>query len=132
MQDFTPQFPRSISGGRFRPPLTHEGIEALGSRVDRAYCQFPLTDTERACLIKAYGNLKIVDRSIAANHVGMSLPTLNALPPEPWRGDGTRGEIISHNVFYCERVRAFIEAVERKYLRLPTSPLRAGDGSRAH
>lgn len=121
-QDFTPVFPRSISGKQFRLPLTHERIEGIGLRADRAYQQFSLTDAERSSLIKAYSGLKAVDRSIAADHVGDIFAVSPTLPLEPWKGDGISGEVISHNVLYCERVRVFIDALERKYLRsMPTA-----------
>lgn len=127
-QDFAPIFPRSVSRGKFRLPLTHEGTEALGLRADRLYQQCPLIDAERASLIKAYSGLKTVDRSTAAEYVGRPLDATHPLPLEPWRGDGIVGEIIRHNVSYCERVRAFVEALEKKYGLSPVTHLQADDG----
>lgn len=144
MQDFTPLFPRSISGGKFRLPLTCIAVENIGKRADRAYRELHLTEAERVSLIKVYDGLMTVDRSVAARASilktcgGRKELDLSAdisrwprssqiQPAEPWRGSGALGEIFDHNVGYLERVQAFIEALERKYAPIPAVPVSSED-----
>lgn len=127
MCDYNPQFPRSISGGKYRLPLTHPEVEALGHRADRAYREFPLAERERALLLKAYAGLSRVDRFFASAYEGRPLPPSSIRPPEPW----SRGVILDrpHEIKagYVERVRAYVEAIEQKYSLAAMPPALADD-----
>lgn len=131
--DFTPQFPRSVSGGKYRFPLTHATTEAIGLRADKAYRDFPLTDVERAQLLKAYKGVEVVDRAIPDYFEDMPVEATKPWPIEPYRGGGMVGNILDHNAGYLERVRAFLDALERKYHhQMSVAHLQSDDRLRTH
>lgn len=134
MQDnFAPQFPRSVSGGKYRLPLTHSTTEAIGLRADKAYREFSLTDAERAQLLKAYKGVEVVDKSIPYYFENMPVEATKPWPIEPYRGGGLVRSIHEHNAGYLERVRAFIGALERRYYQpMPVALLRSDDRLRTH
>lgn len=134
MQDnFTPQFPRSVSGEKHRLPLSHPATEAIGLRADKAYREFSLTDAERAQLLKAYKGVEAVDRSIPDYFEDMPIEATKPWPIEPYRGGGMVRSILEHNAGYLERVRAFISALERRYHQpLQAEHLCSDDRPRTH
>lgn len=61
MADYTPLFPRSVSGGNFRLPLHHPDVEAVGARLADLYEIVSLKPHHRAQALRGYADLVIAD-----------------------------------------------------------------------
>ncbi|HEV2897372.1 MAG TPA: hypothetical protein VGX71_05925 [Pseudaminobacter sp.] len=118
--DYSPRFPRSISGNEYRPPLDHPDIEAVGRRADRLYRTAPLTDDERPLLLKKYDGLKAADLFLTGRLDERPLPETDLRPVRPWSGDGLAGSVTEYHVGFVARTREYVERLERRYTRSAT------------
>lgn len=120
MHDFTPRFPRSVSGRDFRVPLDHPDIEAIARRIDRLYRAAPLTNEDRGRLLKIYEGLEQVDYCLARRLRTQRLPITDLSPlfwdddryptSDAWGCDGVEAK-----AGWVWRVHDFVERLERRY-----------------
>lgn len=59
---YTPIFPRTISGKKYRLPLNDFRLEGIAGRMDALYSAADLSNYERGRLIKLYWKLERADR----------------------------------------------------------------------
>lgn len=64
MPDYTPKFPRTVSGQDYRLPLHHPDVEAVGARLACLYESVSLKPHHRAQALRGYADLVIADDGI--------------------------------------------------------------------
>ncbi|MER8440718.1 hypothetical protein NKH36_33150 [Mesorhizobium sp. M1312] len=111
--DYSPRFPRSISGNDFRLPLDHPEIEAVGRRADRLYRTAKLSDDERAWLLKKYAGLEVADLYLMGALGDRPLPKTDLRPCRPRLGGGTAGPTIEDHAGFVTRMLEYVERLER-------------------
>lgn len=116
LKEYTPIYPRSVSGKKYRLPLNHPQIEAIAARADAVY-RGTLTDHERGTLLKLYRHLKHTGRSIYRREGEKSLPKTEVRPKSlnvkasdlvgcgPWEIEAG----------FIWRISEYVERLERKY-----------------
>lgn len=118
MNDYSPKFPRSVSGREYRKPFDHPDIEKLGKQADRLYRNAPLSDDERAQLLKIHADLAIADRQMTADNKILPLISGDSTAFRAWRPGHntgcTLGDMIAHNTGFVSRSAAWLRRVERK------------------
>lgn len=125
MNQYVPVFPRSVSDGDYRMPLDHPCCEKIGQRLDAIYRSAPLSESERALILKVYRELQEADHRAFNWYAGAPLPTTD-LRPEHW--DIERGAHLQRTVLTAPQVKAgeyaagwiwraaeYIAGLERKY-----------------
>ena len=125
MSDFTPKFPRSISGGDYRIPLDHPDIEAVAKRLDHLYRNYGLSETHRAEMIARYALLADADKAIEAliasiakfasdDQIASLLGDPGIRPKKP-RGGGTVGSDLNVAVGFTLRLAEWVQRLEDVY-----------------
>lgn len=125
MSEFTPQFPRSISGGDYRTPLDRAEIEALAKRLDHLYRNYGLSETHRAEMLVRYALLVEADKAIEALIVSISkfasdgeIASLLGDPgvrPKKPRGGGSVGSDLNAAVGFALRLAEWVQRLEDLY-----------------
>lgn len=64
MSNFTPVFPRSVSGGDYRLPLHHPDVEAVATRLSGLYESVSLKPQHRGQALRLYADLIVADDGI--------------------------------------------------------------------
>lgn len=64
MPDYTPLFPRSVSGGDYRLPLYHPDAEIVAARLSSLYESVSLKPEHRALALRLYAELVDADAGI--------------------------------------------------------------------
>ncbi|NKB83744.1 hypothetical protein [Brucella grignonensis] len=101
MSEFTPTWPRSISGHDYRLPLDDEQLEAIAKRLNAIYRKHDLSDESRGLLLKVYSDLVQLDGVKKEPH-----------PHRPWRGEGTMGNCEAHNQRWIEWLLETLDRME--------------------
>lgn len=117
--EFTPKFPRSISGGDFRTPLIHPEVEAIAKRADHLYREFGLSEDHRVEMLLRYGYLVEADRAIDRLSKIVSGITLEddpgIRPARPISGKQLGGEIRDVAVGFALRMAEWVQRLEDVY-----------------
>lgn len=119
MSNYTPAFPRSISGGKYRLPLDHHHAEAVAARFDRIYREINVSAVERGVLLREYQRLQQIDhwfmvaeRAGGGRYPPESLPG-RPLPPPKNPTSWLKAFNMSHA--YLSRIAIYLSQLERKY-----------------
>ncbi|MFC4353178.1 hypothetical protein ACFOW6_16635 [Fodinicurvata halophila] len=114
MSDFIPTFPRTVAGTRWREPLSHPEIDALGKRADVLYSLALLSVQERTALLQLYRELQRADRSLSNLLEGKPLPHVEVRPSQAMRG-GVAAKKIEHDAGFVARFREYIVRLEHRH-----------------
>jgi hypothetical protein len=127
--EFTPKFPRSISGGDYRTPLDHPEIEGVAKRLNHLYRNYGLSETHRAEMLVRYALLAKADKAIDTLTASMakfagdgqlvdsaSLPLGDPgiRPKKPLRG-GSTGDALNAAVGFALRLAEWVQRLEDLY-----------------
>jgi hypothetical protein len=120
--EFSPKFPRSISGGDYRIPLDHPDVEAIAARADHLYRTFSLADEDRARLLARYADIAaasaylwgaIGEKRIEDN--GLRPTSRKPCTREVATGEHVGGHEIARNIGFIFRYRDYVKRLEDKY-----------------
>ncbi|MCA6110465.1 hypothetical protein [Bradyrhizobium cenepequi] len=127
MSEFTPKFPRTVSGAEWRAPLDHPEIEAIAKRLDHLYRNFSLSEAHRAEMIVRYSYLVRADEAIdrlvtsIAEFSGSMAADVRPLgdpgirPKKPTCGGGSAGDGLNAAVGFALRLAAWVQRLEDIY-----------------
>ncbi|SDP38317.1 hypothetical protein SAMN04488061_2790 [Filomicrobium insigne] len=118
MSNFTPKFPRSVSGRDWRKPLDGNDFEQLAERMDRLYSTVELSVYERAMLLKVYEGLVVLDKRWArVTWTRLSNVTvMKPYPAAPWEpGCYCNGDRDTHDAGFFWRIVEYVERLEVKH-----------------
>jgi hypothetical protein len=130
MSEFTPKFPRSISGGDYRTPLDHQDVEAVARRLDHLYRSYGLSEAHRAEMLARYALLaeadKAIDTLIASmarfagdgqlvDNAPLPLGDPGIRPKKPRSGGSTAGDGLNAAVGFALRLAEWVQRLEDLY-----------------
>lgn len=112
---YTPNFPRAVSGADWRLPLDHPELEAIAKRADHLYRCVSLSEDHRARMLLNYARLIEAEKTVSTMIGESRLDDPGARPAKPISGDGSQGEKIASAIGFAFRFQEWLVRLEDLY-----------------